>query len=139
MKKKLIVIAILMFLASCAHVDVKDDTSALKERVSGFWNAKQNKEWTKAYGFHCAGFKANIAKEKYGASANLNITHFDLGDITFSENNHKAVVNISFQANVQGFSLKDIKIKEEWINENSKWYHCPSIQSYKDMFKPKKQ
>ena len=126
-----------LILASCAHMAVRDEVVPLEKRVASFWEAKVQGDWEGAYGFLCSAFRAQTTREDFVRSADLRILSFKVEAIDLQHGDKKAVVTVSFDTTAMGFELKEIKIKDEWVNENGAWRICPRPGGFKGIFEKK--
>lgn len=131
MMAMVMVMALLLFIPS-ARADEKTD--GLKSRITAHWQAKQEKDWEKAYGFFCNAYKADKSREDYCKMANLEIAAFSVEDIQMGADEKTATVKVRFEARAKGYQFPGIRIPENWIYEQDNWYVCPRVKTAKSMF-----
>jgi len=116
---------------------VQNEVVPLEKRVAVFWEAKVQGEWEKAYDFLCDDYRAQTPREVFVRSADLRILSFKVEAIDLQHGDKKAVVTVSFDTTAMGFELKEIKIKDEWVNEDGAWRICPRPGGFKGIFEKK--
>lgn len=128
---------LLLILASCTHMAIRDKAVPLEKRAAAFWEAKVQGDWGKAYDFLCNDYKVQTTREDFVRSAGLRVLSFKVEAIDLQEGGKTAVVTVSFDTAAMGFELKGVKIKDEWINEDGDWRICPRPGGFKRMFEKK--
>jgi len=133
----LLIGAVLAVLAFDIHLQAADPSAAPEPTVSAYWKLKQEKKWDQAYEFLCPAYKAEVSKTAFIKAANLDIRSFRIEKVAYSEDRTSAAVTLVFDAVIQGYLFKGLKLDEQWRNENSAWCFMPKAKGIKDLFKKK--
>ena len=105
----------------CAHLMHQDPTEQLQKRVIAHWQAKEGKQWGRAYDYYCSDLKSEEDKARYIASSNLDITKIRVEKIVLSEDKQTAMVTIACDLIVQGIKFPGAKYREEWSYSHHDW------------------
>ena len=136
-------ILLLVFLSACSTLFVSregyKDEMLLRRRVEACWRAKLNKNWTVVYKFMCQNYKKHVSKDRFIASANLNLTGFRIQKVRLFPEEKRAKVLVSFDIEVMGFAFKGARISEDWVWEKGNWFVCPSPEGFRSLFEPKRK
>jgi len=123
----------LLLLAGCALWVKQDPRAALLETATAHWQAKQEKQWDKAYDAFCQDVRKQQSRVQYIQGANLDISAFRIEDVALTEDGKAAEATVVFDSVLQGFALRGITLKEQWRLENDGWCLGPQ-GTLKDLF-----
>jgi len=126
LKWKVIILFILSILivTDCAHLFKKPKSEeSLRALVQKEWEAKVKGDWGTVYDLASKEFKNKIERDKFLQGAKLRVENFSLKEVKIDSRQGKAWVNVSYDINQMGMSLKGATTKEEWIWEDGEWRH----------------
>ena len=129
---------LILGVAACSHMPFNDPAAQLQKRVIAHWQAKQAKQWAKAYTFYCKAYRESTSQKQYEKAANIDIQSFDIETLTLSQDKATAQVMIKYAVMVKGYRFEGIKMTEVWQLEGSTWCLTRSGSPFKNMFMPKK-
>ncbi len=109
----------------------------LETRAEENWQLRKEKKWDEAYDYYTNDYKKEVARVDFIKRANLNIKAFRIGEIEFSEDKNTGYVTVYYDALMQSYTFKDMKVKEEWIYEEGTWRISPKTKNFIDLFKKK--
>ena len=121
-------------LTSCALLQTGDPRGDLEEKVVACWQAKKEKAWGKAYDCFCEDQKAEVSREGFIKSANVEIRSFHIDGIIFSEDKKEARVSLSYEALMLTYPFSGIKTEERWTYEKNNWCLSSKRKTYKEIF-----
>jgi hypothetical protein len=107
------------FFSACGPDESKSE-AALKERVAQFWQAKVDKDWSRAYDMTAEAFQKKRSKDSYVRQSNLNFESFEIQNTEILEPGKKARVTVQYKINQMGFEFKKT-LTQNWTWENGQW------------------
>jgi hypothetical protein len=135
----LVAIFIAALVFACAHIQKRDPSMGLKERVSAYWETRVSNEFDKAYAFFDRDYRSDVTMSEFIKGANVQIKAYQIAGISLSEDQTRADVSVVYDAEVLGRNIYGIETEDEWIYEDNDWYFSPKTRGFKDLFPEKKQ
>jgi hypothetical protein len=118
----LLVSVMILVVSGCAHLPGNRKSEAtLRDRVTQEWEAKINGDWGIVYDLTTKEFKSKVKRDKYIGGKSLEVTSYEINEITIDPEQGKAWVKVGFDIKHMGKSFKGARTKEDWIWEDGKW------------------
>jgi len=118
----LFIVIISLASTACAALKSKPPEEALRERVQGMMQAKNNKDWGTVYTYLDESFQKRESKEVFSKKIESMIFKaYTIEKIEILPSGKEATVKIKSDIQTKGFDFKGTPSTQHWIMEGREW------------------